>query len=77
MVIVLIFFGIIAGTVTGLAFLITGYGIGAIALAYWAAGSSIIVLTVLSRVLFNQFSSKSSHSHFRTKFPRRTHSTRL
>lgn len=77
MIIVLIFFGIIAGTAAGLAFWLAGYGIGAIALAYWAAGSFAIVFAVLSRVLFSHFSRKSSRSQFPTKFSRRTHSTRL
>jgi len=62
MVIVLLCSGIIAGTFAGIAFWIAGYGIGMIALAYWATGSIAIIVTVLTQVLFSPFVFRRSRS---------------
>ena len=62
MVIVLLCSGIIAGTFAGIAFWIAGYGIGMIALAYWATGSIAVIVTVLTQVLFNPFVFRRSRS---------------
>ncbi|WP_156117897.1 hypothetical protein [Paracoccus sp. PAMC 22219] len=63
MVIVLLCSGIIAGTFAGIAFWIAGYGIGMIALAYWATGSTAVIVTVLTQVLFSPFIFRRSRLH--------------
>ena len=62
MVIVLLCSGIIAGTFAGIAFWIAGYGIGMIALAYWATVSIAVIVTVLTQVLFSPFVFRRSRS---------------
>jgi len=72
MVIVLILLGVIVGTVTGLVFWISGYGIGTILLAYWAMGSTTVISVVFFQALFYQLSCKSKSRHIQNKFLRRT-----
>lgn len=50
MVVGLLFIGIICGVAAASFVWIAGYGIGAIALAYWSAGSAALLLCIVIKV---------------------------
>ncbi|WP_347919597.1 hypothetical protein [Paracoccus marcusii] len=51
MVIALLWSGIIAGALAGMAVWMAGYGIAMIVLAYWAAGSIAIVVMIVIKMM--------------------------
>ena len=76
MVVILLLLSVISGVVAAFSFWIAGYGIGAIALAYWTTGTIVIVLIIFAKILSGKFvRQKTSDRQKRTRLLRRTNST--
>ena len=72
MVVGLLFIGIICGVAAASFVWITGYGIGAIALAYWSAGSAALLLCIIIRVWVGEQPRQYDAKHQTYKTLRRT-----